>query len=111
MTTRLLATDSLPDMITKASEGLPGAVVCLCDVAAHLLYEPDAFIDFLLLLDEIELRGRSLHIAYADYCGVKLRRDGDSASAPLLRFVERVRRRDQVMLGFAMPTTLERGHG
>lgn len=60
--------DSFYEMVTKLSEGNPGAM----NVITQMLNKNPASIVQLLSLDDMNIRGTQIWIAYKDYCGESL---------------------------------------
>lgn len=58
--------DGLQDVITKLSEGNPGAITSLTEVMNER--EPLEFFNFALKLDVLRIYGPDIWIGYKDYC-------------------------------------------
>lgn len=75
--------DSVQDIIFKMSEGNPGAITVL----AQVLKKSDSGIFQILSLDDMNIRGPQIWVAYKDHCGEDLD-----------KFIAAIENRDQAMV-------------
>ena len=75
--------DSFYEMVTKLSEGNPGAMT----VITQMISKNPASIVQLLSLDDMNIRGSQIWVAYKDYCGESID-----------LFLDAVKKRDETMI-------------
>lgn len=87
MRTRIKFTEDITEILTKMSEGNPGALTFLMEAINNL--PPEQSFTTLMHLDDMNIRGSQIWIGYKHYCGCDTE-----------KFLELVGKRDEGLVDF-----------